>query len=178
MSFRAELRQGAPLPARNPVVTPQGRGRLRIMAISANIEIFWELHDWRTNHMRRTTFSQGIGALPFLALLFRAMCMVGRLVARHASRSSSRRALVCCQHLPPTHTSRISHALEAQLTAAVPLVLHSTDEAEAVCGVNIMRNLTSEHVKPKVCSPEAPSNCRSSRSALLPCALLTSTFGD
>ena len=113
-----------------------------------------------------------------LALLFRAMCMVGRLVARHASRSSSRRALVCCQHLPPTHTSRISHALEAQLTAAVPLVLHSTDEAEAVCGVNIMRNLTSEHVKPKVCSPEAPSNCRSSRSALLPCALLTSTFGD
>ena len=87
-------------------------------------------------------------------------------------------ALVCCQHHPPTHTSRISHALEAQLTAAVPLVLHSTDEAEAVCGVNIMRNLTSEHVKPKVCNPEAPSNCRSSRSALLPCALLTSTFGD
>ena len=125
--------------------------------------------------MRRTTFSQGIGALPFLALLFRAMCMVGRLVARHASRSSSRRALVCCQHLPPTHTSRISHALEAQLTAAVPLVLHSTDEAEAVCGINIMRNLTSEHVKPKVCNHEAPSNCRSSRSALLPCALLTST---
>ena len=106
------------------------------------------------------------------------MCMVGRLVARHASRSSSRRALVCCQHLPPTHTSRISHALEAQLTAAVPLVLHSTDEAEAVCGINITRNLTSEHVKPKVCNPEAPSNCRSSRSALLPCALLTSTFGD
>ena len=87
-------------------------------------------------------------------------------------------ALVCCQHHPPTHTSRISHALEAQLTAAVPLVLHSTDEAEAVGGINIMRNLTSEHVKPKVCNPEAPSNCRSSRSALLPCALLTSTFGD
>ena len=146
------------------------------MAISAKMEIFWELHDWRTNHVRTDNILHRESGL--LALLFRAMCMVGRLVARHASRSSSRRALVCCQHLPPTHTSRISHALEAQLTAAVPLVLHSTDEAEAVGGINIMRNLTSEHVKPKVCNPEAPSNCRSSRSALLPCALLTSTFGD
>ena len=164
------------LPARNSVVVPQGRGRLRIVAISAKLEIFWELHDCTTNHVRTDNILTGNRGSS--RCWFRAMCMVGRLVARHASRSSSRRALVSCQHLPPTHTSRISHALEAQLTAAVPLVLHSTDEAEAVCGINITRNLTSEHVKPKVCNPEAPSNCRSSRSALLPCALLTSTFGD
>ena len=87
-------------------------------------------------------------------------------------------AVVCCQHHPPTHTSRLSHALERNITAAVPLVSHSTNEAEAVCGINIMRNMTPEHSKSKVCDPEAPRDCRSSRSALLPCALLTSTFGD
>ena len=76
------------------------------------------------------------------------------------------------------HTSRISHNLEAQLTAAVPLVSHSIDEAEAMIGINIMRDVRPEHGKSKVCDPEAPSDCRSSRSALLPCALLTSTFGD
>ena len=81
-------------------------------------------------------------------------------------------ALVCCQDHPPTHTSRISHTLDAQLTAAVPLVSHSADEAEAVCSINIVRNLTFEHVKPKVCDPEGPCDCRSSCAALLPCALL------
>ena len=60
----------------------------------------------------------------------------------------------------------------------VPLVSHSTDEAEAACGINIVRKLTFEHVKPKVCDHEAPRDCRSSRSALLLCAVLTSTFGD
>ena len=87
-------------------------------------------------------------------------------------------ALVCCQHHPATHTSRISHVLDGYLTAAVPLVSHSTDEAEAVCGINIGRNLMFEHAKPKVCDHEAPRDCRSSRSALLPCAVLTSKFGD
>ena len=87
-------------------------------------------------------------------------------------------ALVCCQHHYPTHTSRISRALTARLTAAVPLCLQGADEAEAMIGINIMRNVTSEHSKSKVYNPEAPSDCRSSRSALLPCALLTSTFGD
>ena len=87
-------------------------------------------------------------------------------------------ALVCCQHHYLTHTSRISRALHAQLTAAVPLCLQSTDEAEACIGINIMRNMTFEQGKSKVCDPKAPSNCRSSCSALLPCALLTSTFSD
>ena len=60
----------------------------------------------------------------------------------------------------------------------MPLVSHSTDEAEAVCGINIVRKLTFEHVKPKVYDREAPRDCRNSRSALLLCAVLTSTFGD
>ena len=55
---------------------------------------------------------------------------------------------------PPSYAHeshiRLSHTLEAQLTAAVPLVSHSTDEAEAVCGIKIVRKLTFEHVKPKV----------------------------
>ena len=105
VTFRAELRQGAPRPARNPVVTPQGRGRLRIMAISFGAR-------FSGNFMiaRRTMRTENIlTGNPFLALLFRAMCMVGRLVARHASRSSSRRALVCCQHLPPTVRTRVAY---------------------------------------------------------------------
>ena len=75
-------------------------------------------------------------------------------------------------------TSRISRALDARLTAAAPLGSHSTNETEAVCDMNTVRNETSEHVKPKVCDPEAPRDCRSSRPALPMCALLTSTFGD
>ena len=72
----------------------------------------------------------------------------------------------------------MSHVLEGYLTAAVPLVSHSTNEAEAVCSINIGRKLMFEHAKPKVCDLEAPRDCRNSRSALLLCAVLTSTFGD
>ena len=60
----------------------------------------------------------------------------------------------------------------------MPLVSHSTNEAEAVNGMNMLRNESLEHVKPKVCDPEVPRDCRSSRPALPTCALLTSTYGD
>ena len=87
-------------------------------------------------------------------------------------------AVVCCQHHPPTHTSCISRTLDAQLTAAVALVAHSTNKAEAVRHMKITPNEACKHVKSKVCDPEAPHDCRSSRSALHPCASLTLTFGD
>ena len=60
----------------------------------------------------------------------------------------------------------------------VPCGSQSTNEAEAVHDMNIVRDETSEHGKPKVYDPEAPRDCRSSRPALPPCALLTSTFFD
>ena len=60
-------------------------------------------------------------------------------------------ALVCCQHHYPTHTGCISRTLSTRLTAAVPLGLQSVDEAEAMIGISIMRNMTSEHGKSKVC---------------------------
>ena len=53
----------------------------------------------------------------------------------------------------------------------VLLCLQGADEAEAMIGINIMRNVTSEHGNSKAFGPEAPSDCRSARSALLPCAV-------
>ena len=60
----------------------------------------------------------------------------------------------------------------------MPLVSRSTYETEAVHDMYTVHNEASEHGKPKVYDPEAPRDCRNSRSALLLCAVLTSTFGD
>ena len=112
-----------------------------------------------------------------LARAVHAMSMVGRLADHHAADRSSPRSGMLPASPAYAHESHItcSHRPTHRRGAAL---LAGADEAEAMIGINIMRNMTSEHSKSKVCDPEAPSDCRSSRSALLPCALITSTFGD